>query len=80
MRFGHRDYRPGPARLRFGESTREGAIVQSRLTSVDALTVHDARSDGFQTVAELIAVLRRYYPDLTQRSPVTVVEFTCRLN
>lgn len=80
IRFGHRDYRPGPVRLRFGESAREGAIVQNRLTSVDALTVHDAQSDGFQTIPELIAVLRRYYPDLTHTSPITIVEFTCRLN
>jgi ASCH domain len=79
IRAGHRHYQPGPAVLRFGSDIRrDAAIVRTRLTTLDELTIHDARSDGYATTDELVAVLRRYYPDLADRAPVTVVEFTCR--
>jgi len=79
IRAGHRDYQPGPAVLHFGPNTRrDAAIIGTRLTTLDALTVHDARTDGYDTTDELAAVLRRFYPSLGADAPVTVVEFTCR--
>ena len=81
IRAGHRDYQPGPALLHFGADTqRDASIVQSRLTTLDELTAHDARTDGYETTAQLVAALRHYYPDLADTAPVTIVEFRCRRN
>lgn len=79
VRAGHRSYLPGPAALEFGPSKRlDGAVVRAHRTSVDKLTVQDARRDGFTSREALLSALRRYYPDLAEGDPVTVVEFRCR--
>lgn len=78
IRAGHRDYRPGPAVLRFGADTqRDASIVGTRHTTLDQLTVHDARTEGYATTEELVAVLRHYYPDLPDTAALTIVEFRC---
>lgn len=78
VRAGHRSYNAGPLILRFGETARDAVLLQCRFTTLGALTENDAQTDGFQSVRELITALLRYYPDLIETSPITIVEFRCR--
>lgn len=79
VRAGHRDYHLGPASFHFGAKVqRKGAIIRTEFTRLDRLTTKDARNDGYRSAEELVAALRRYYPDLEPDAPVTIVEFKCR--
>jgi hypothetical protein len=55
--------------------------VAVRILKVDAerrlkdLNDQDARNEGFETRAELIADLKRYYPTVTDEDRVTVIYF-----
>jgi hypothetical protein len=40
------------------------------------LLAADARRDGFETLAELEAALRHFYPNISQSDPVTIIGFT----
>lgn len=79
IRAGHRDFRLGPAVLYFGPShRRNAAIIRTHHMSLDDLTMQNARTDGYNSLDDLLAALRSYYPDLAPGAPVTLVEFRCR--
>jgi hypothetical protein len=79
IRAAHRDFRLGPAVLYFGPShRRNAAIIRTQHMSLDDLTIQHARTDGYDSLDDLLAALRGYYPDLAPGAPVTLVEFRCR--
>ena len=41
----------------------------------NTLSTLDAQRDGFDTLAELQRALHRFYPDITQSDPVTIIGF-----
>lgn len=76
IRRGIRNPGLGPAVLTSGIDKVPVVITGVRHIKFNSLTEADARSDGFDSLSELDAVLRRFYPGMTETDPVTVVYFT----
>ena len=76
VRRGMRPYAPGPAILRAGANTIKVSIVRVQHATLANLTDRDAQEDGFADRRELVAALRRFYPDIVESEPVTIVKFS----
>ena len=77
IREGHRDYSPGSAML--GCHILNWAIIR-KIISVEHqlladVTEQEYKDDGFNTLFELADGLRKYYPDISLNSPVTIVRW-----
>ena len=77
IREGARDYRDGQVMLC---CHIEPWAVMAKITSVRHCALRDVtkkeyEDDGFETHEELLDGLKRFYPDLTLDSPVTVIRW-----
>lgn len=78
IREGHRDYREGPVIIccHVAPWAVMTKITSVRLTTVAELTPDELLADGYtKGHQQALADLRRYYPNLTMTSPVTVIEW-----
>lgn len=79
IRHGHRDIQSGRV-LRFDSTggTQEPFYVYVREIehkTAAELTDEDARNDGAENAEILLEAMKRFYPDITPESPVTVIRF-----
>ncbi|MEW9855166.1 ASCH domain-containing protein [Novosphingobium sp. M1R2S20] len=65
----------GPAMLVAGSQSIAIAVSEVVVKPYAALTEDDARLDGFANLAELIAALESFYPDLGPADPVSILHF-----
>ena len=65
----------GPLILQVGREEFCVEATHFRHCRFEELTHADALRDGFRDLLELQAALRRHYPDLQARSPLTIVHF-----
>lgn len=81
VRLGIRLYEPGPVIVTDG-GKRQITHNVSRIciTRLNQLTEKDAMRDGFNSLDELQSVLRKLYPNITQKSVVTVIYFDSENN
>lgn len=77
IRAGHRPYRRGVCWLarRWPTARVIADITQVRRTTLARVTEAEWRDDGFQSRADMLTRLRRFYPDLTTTSTVTVIRW-----
>lgn len=75
IRKGTRRFEVGPAVLMSGNEQAAVRITGVSHTRFGLLTEEDARRDGFKTLAELDAALKRFYPSINNTAPVTIVRF-----
>jgi hypothetical protein len=75
IRKGIRQLDPGPALLRCDGEFAAVRITSVSHTSFGSLTEDDAKRDGFKTLAELDAALKRFYPTIDSSAPVTIISF-----
>lgn len=75
IRQGHRDYRKGVVMLCCEKVPWCVAadITYVRHTIVSQVTEEEYAADGFTSREDMLGRMRRFYPDLTSDSPVTVV-------
>jgi len=78
IRLGARNYRLGPATLHSESQDINVRITGIRVAALSSLTENDAISDGFLSLESLRHRLRDFYPDISDESVITIVEF-CRL-
>lgn len=77
IREGHRDYQCGPVMLC---CHLVPWVVQADITSVHRTTAahvqgKDIRDDGFTNLDDMLEKLRRFYPKISEDSPVTVIRW-----
>lgn len=76
IRMGMRDQELGAEELVFEDSQQFPIYVTKvRYKRVDELEVKDANKDGFETLDDLKKALRDIYPDITETSQVTLIEW-----
>ncbi len=75
IRRGNRSWEVGPAVLTSGRDRIAVIITGIRHTRFGSLTETDAQEDGFASLLELDAVLKRFYPYINETDPVTIVKF-----
>lgn len=75
IRAGARTDLVGPALLVAGSLSIEIEISSVVVKPYSALTEDDARLDGFATLADLIAALESFYPDLGPADSVSILHF-----
>jgi hypothetical protein len=75
IRKGIRQLDLGPAVLTSGGESATVRITRVSHTSLALLTEDDAKRDGFKTLAELNAALKRFYPTIDSLAPVTIISF-----
>lgn len=78
IRQGLRDYQPGPVMIcchldPWCVRAEITDVVHSLLSSVPP---EDLASDGYSDVNHAVSDLRRYYPDITGDTAVTVIKWT----
>jgi len=76
IRAGRRNYALGPTQLTSAKHKVPVLIVGVRYKRFEDLTDADALADGFESIRNLNAVLRRFYPALKPSDVVTIVEFS----
>jgi len=64
--------------VRSGEAEVPVTITRVRQGTYGNLNVDDAIRDGFETVAALQTGLLTFYPDISNISEITIVEFCLR--
>ena len=77
IREGHRDYTPGKVLL--GCHILNWAVMRE-IISVRHTTIREVKKeeyflDDFRSREDMLDGLRKYYPDLTMDSPVTVIQW-----
>ncbi len=74
IRAGWRDYRPGRMLARCDTIgwKRELEVTAVLLTKPRNIS---AQAYGYEDMDELIESLRKYYPDFSENSPITIVAF-----
>lgn len=77
IREGHRDYHIGPLVLfsHIFPWAVKTTITYVRLTTVAQVTEDEFWEDGYQSRKEMLTDLRKFYPNLTMKSPVTVIRW-----
>ena len=75
VRAGLRGVHPGAAELVSGQDRIPVAVTKVESKFFGALDDEDATTDGFDNAQSLKETLLRFYPDLTDASPVTIVYF-----
>lgn len=79
VRARHRAIRAGELVFRgaFDETlTTRVTVTEVIHTTLGAVSEEDARADGYFDVREMVRLMRRFYPDITGDSPVTLLRFT----
>ncbi len=77
IRLGHRDYVKGPIMLccHILPFAVMANITSVKFCNVDEVTPEDYKAFGVNTLEELLDKLRKFYPDITMKSPVTVIRW-----
>ncbi len=78
IREGHRDYRAGnPVMLccHIEPWVVMAVITEVRHCTLAEVTEKECLDDGCQNNAELLAALKRFYPNLTMDSPITIIRW-----
>lgn len=78
IRTGKRDIEPGPLNFEAASGALLAHMVDVKrvsYTTAAQLTEADAALDGYSSVNELFAALRRFYPSIAGSDVVTVIEF-----
>lgn len=79
VRTGHRPIQQAPLVFRgvsnelLTVTVAVDRVIHTRLRHVSP---EDVEADGFLDHADMLQQMRRFYPDITEDSPVTVVRFT----
>lgn len=81
IRAGHRDYTPG-AKLMLGchilNWARVAGITDVKHTTLKEVSPRDLFDDGYYDVESAVEDLKKYYPDITKDSDVTVIRWELR--
>ena len=75
VRLGIQIYSLGLVELTDGSRSISRDIGRLVVTSLGRLSQQDAANDGFASTDELLQALRRFYPEITPESVITVVHF-----
>lgn len=75
VRLGLRDYKKGNAALVSKGAKIDIEITDITFTKVSDLTDAIAKRDGYETITDLLAALRHFYPDLSEERDVTIIGF-----
>lgn len=77
IRYRHRDYSDGPAVLccHIVEFVQMRTITEVRHCTLLQLTRNELRTAGFATTNQVIAELKKYYPDIAPDSEITFVRW-----
>ena len=77
IRLGHRDYVKGPVMLccHIVPFTVMANIASIKFCNVDEVTPEDYKAFGVNALKELLEKLKNFYPDITPKSPVTVIKW-----
>lgn len=75
VRLGQRPYPLGPARIVSGSDEILVEILQLERTTIGGLTDEVAKSEGYESLSDLLNELRRFYPSAGPEHNVTVVRF-----
>jgi hypothetical protein len=78
VRIGTRNYLPGPALIVSGGSQIPVNITDVEFTKFGDLDQAVAKAEGYDTLAELLDVILRFYPTATNDADVTIVRFKLR--
>lgn len=75
IREGHRDYHTGPVMLcsHIFPWAAKATITGVRHTTIAEVTEDEYWADGYRNRREMLNDLRKYYPELMMKSPVTVI-------
>lgn len=79
IRARHRSILPGPLLFRGASDeqiTARVEVTEVIHTTLGAVSEADAQADGYVDVAEMVRLMRRFYPDIHADSPVTLLRFT----
>lgn len=82
IRTGHRDYKQGTVILcchLINWATMRN-ITDVRMTTLQNVTEQEWLDDGFESQSEMVTELRKYYPDITLDSDVTVVRWNNKID
>ena len=75
VRLGIRHYPLGPARIVSDRVDIPIEITETQFTKVGLLDEHVARSEGYDSLDELLRALERFYPKAALDHDITVVRF-----
>ena len=78
IREGYRDYRVGPVMLcchRYCWSVLAD-ITEVRAIGFEKLTPEEVAAAGYKPPAELLEKMKRFYPNVTNMSAITVIRWT----
>lgn len=77
IREGHRDYRSGPVMLccHIEPWAVMADIIYVGFPTLGRVKEEDYQDAGFSTKEEMVEGLRKFYPDITLESPVTVIRW-----
>jgi hypothetical protein len=75
VRLGIRKYQLGPARIVSGNQGIPIQITGLEFTKVGRLDERVAKSDGYDSLGELLRVLKRFYPSAQIDDDITVIRF-----
>lgn len=78
IRRGIRSYELGAARLVTSSASVDVRITAVRVATMQTLDAEDVEAEGCETGGELVRVLQRFYPDLRDDEPLTVIRFARR--
>ena len=78
IREGRRDYRAGERVLLGCHLTgwaKMATVTSVRFTTIECLTSAEVHDDGFNSILSALDGLRKFYPNLREDSPVTVIRW-----
>lgn len=77
IREGHRDYRPGPVMIccHIIPWAVMADITDVRHCTLREVTQEEYEDDGFHSQDDLLWGMRKFYPNMTLDSPVTVIKW-----
>ena len=77
IREGHRDYTTGPVMIccHLVPWAIMATITNVRLTTVTEVTDEELWADGYDNHKGMLRDLKKYYPNITMESPVTVISW-----
>lgn len=75
IRAGRRNFKAGPLTLQSDFDTLTVQVTEVIYKKLGELTHDDAQTDGFATLEELRATLKKFYPNLHENSSVTLIYF-----
>jgi hypothetical protein len=77
VREGHRDYKPGKVVFACPEVAwaTTKTITKVKHTTPRKCSVPDYKDEGWNSREHMVEDLKRFYPDLTMDSPITVIVF-----